>query len=82
MFCALVAWCTWVLKLFVCGLSNIRRLQVLTFVEMFAGEGNVSRVLRMTGHYGASLDILYNKGMDINSNAGMAHHGYVASDVY
>lgn len=42
------------------------------FLEFFAGTANVSKMLLRSGYVGASVDILYNSNMDINSDQGMA----------
>ena len=56
------------------NLSYCTLHQVLRFLEVFSGTGNVSLCLRLSGYFGASLDIAYHQGMDINTDVGMGSH--------
>ena len=54
------------------------RCQGLSYVEFFAGEGEVFRAIRADHHPGAAVDIEYMVGsghaMDINSDSGLPFH--------
>jgi hypothetical protein len=60
-------------------LQTLSTLQAIHFIELFAGVGNVSKCVRLSGHLAISFDILYyapkpgkQNYMDILSPSGMA----------